>query len=53
MPQIAADLLEAGNDTPTLRRLAGEILSRQIARGVIAGIRNPRPAADTLEIAIW
>ena len=86
MPQIAADLLEAGNDTPTLRRLAGEmnvkssseveplierifkefdiryplsemaanlILSRQIAREVIAGIRNPWAAANTLEIAIW
>lgn len=25
MPRIAADLLEAGNDTPTIRRLAGEM----------------------------
>jgi len=86
MPRIAADLLEAGHDTPTTRRLAGEmnvrsssdveslmvrmfkefavryplshteanlIISRQIAREVIAGIRNPWAAANKLEIAIW
>lgn len=86
VPQIAADLLESGYDTPTLRRLAGEmniksssevepfverlfkefniryplseiqaklIFSRQIAREVIAGIRNPWVAASTLEITIW
>jgi hypothetical protein len=86
MPRIAADLLEAGHDTPTIRRLAGEMnvrsssdveslmerlfrecavryplsqteakltISRQIAREVIAGIRNPWAAANKLEIAIW
>lgn len=86
MPRIAADLLEAGNDTPTIRRLAGEmnvrsssdvetlvermfrefairyplsqveanlIISRQIAREVIAGLQNPWAAANKLEIAIW
>jgi hypothetical protein len=86
MPRIAADLLEAGNDTPTIRRLPGEmnirsssdvenlvermfrefairyplsqeeanlILSRQIAREVIAGLHNPWAAANKLEIAIW
>jgi SOS-response transcriptional repressor LexA len=86
MPSIAADLLEAGYDTPTIRRLAGEmnvvsssdvealvermfresavryplsqteanlIVSRQIAREVIAGVRNPWAAANTLEISIW
>ena len=82
MPEVAADLLEAGYDTSTIRRLAGEvnvrsssdveslvqrmfhefairhplsetqpnlIFSRQIAREVIAGVRN----ADKFEIAIW
>jgi hypothetical protein len=86
MPRIAADLLEAGYDTPMIRRLAGEmnvksssdieslvermfrefeiryplshmeanlIISRQIAREVIAGSRNPWAAANKLEIAIW
>ena len=86
MPRIAADLLEAGHDTPNLRRLAGEmnvrssseveplvermfkdfsvryplteteanlIVSRQIAREVIAGVRNPWAAANHIEIAIW
>jgi hypothetical protein len=86
MPGIAADLLEAGYDSHSLRRLAGEmdasnsaaleplvgamfreldvkypmsegaakiILSRQIAREVIAGKRNPWVAANHLEIAIW
>lgn len=86
MPGIAADLLEAGYDSHSLRRLAGEmeasnsaaleplvgamfreldvnypmseraaktILSRQIAREVIAGKRNPWVAANYLEIAIW
>jgi hypothetical protein len=86
MPGIAADLLEAGYDGHSLRRLAGEmdasnsaaleplvgamfreldvnypmseraakiIVSRQIAREVIAGKRNPWVAANHLEIAIW
>jgi hypothetical protein len=86
MPRIAADLLEAGYDTSTIRRLAGEmnvrsssdveplvermfrefaiqyplsetqaslIFSRQIAREVIAGVRNPWAAANKLEITIW
>ncbi len=86
MPEVAADLLEAGYDTPTIRRLAGEvnvsssadveplvhrmfhefairyplsetqanlIFSRQIAREVIAGVRNPWAAANQLEISIW
>lgn len=86
MPRIAADLLEAGYDAPSIRRLAGEmnvrscsdvesliermfgdlavryplshkeanlIASRQIAREVIAGIRNPWAAANKLEISIW
>jgi hypothetical protein len=86
MPRIAADLLEAGHDTPSLRRLAGEmnvvssrdmepllaqmfrelgvrypinqseanlIVSRQVAREVIAGLRNAWAAANHLEIAIW
>lgn len=86
MSEVAADLLEAGYDTTTIRRLAGEvnvrsssdveplvqrmlhefaiqyplsetqanlIFSRQIAREVIAGIRNPWAAANKLEITIW
>ena len=86
MPGIAADLLEAGHDTQSLRRLAGEmnvasssdvellvakvfadlgvryplseteanlICSRQVAREVIAGVRNAWAAASHLEIAIW
>jgi hypothetical protein len=86
MAQVAADLLEAGHNTPMLRRLAGEIsigssadveplvarvfqelglrypisqteakliVSRQIAREVIAGMRNAWAAATHLEIAIW
>jgi hypothetical protein len=86
MPGVAADLLEAGYDSRSLRRLAGEmqasnsealeplvgavfsevgvnypisereakiIASRQIAREVIAGKRNPWTEASHLEIAIW
>jgi hypothetical protein len=86
MPGIAADLLEAGFDTPAIRRLAGEtqvrcsadveelvgsmfrelgigypladkeaklIVSRQIAREVIAGSRNAWAAASHLEWTIW
>lgn len=86
MPRVAADLLEAGHDTPSLIRLAGEInvassadvepvvgrmfrelgvrypisqteanliVSRQIAREVIAGERNAWAAANHLEIGIW
>jgi hypothetical protein len=86
MPKIAADLLEVGYDTPSLRRLAGEmqvsnseaiellvgavfreigvgypmserkaklIASRQIAREVIAGVRNAWAAASYLEIVVW
>jgi hypothetical protein len=86
MPAIAADLLEAGYDTPSLRRLAGEMnvacsadvedlvgrvfrelsapyplseseakltVTRQIAREVIAGMRNVRAAANHLEIVVW
>jgi len=86
MPGVAADLLEKGLDTSSLRRLAGElqvhnrdaiealvgamfrelgvayplleqtaklIASRQIAREVIAGIRNAWTAANHLEIALW
>jgi hypothetical protein len=86
MPGIAADLLDAGFDSPSIRRLAGEmnvrsssdveslvramfgelavryppshleanlIFSRQIAREVIAGVRNPWAAANKLEISIW
>jgi hypothetical protein len=86
MPSIAADLLETGYDSPSLRRLAGEmnvgcsadvedlvaktfhelsipypiseidarlILSRQIAREVIAGKRNPWAAASHSEFAVW
>jgi hypothetical protein len=86
MPRVAADLLEAGYETPSLVRLAGEInvsssadveplvartfrelgvrypitrteadliVSRQVAREVIAGQRNPWAAANYLEIAIW
>jgi hypothetical protein len=86
MPRVAADLLEAGHDTPSLIRLAGEInvgssadveplvgrmfrelgirypiseteanliVSRQIAREVIAVERNAWAAANHLEIAIW
>jgi hypothetical protein len=86
MPAIAADLLEIGFDTPSIRRLAGElqihcsadaewlvsgmfrelgivyplakedaqlVVSRQIAREVIAGKRNAWAAASHLEIAIW
>lgn len=86
MPGIAADLLDAGFDSPSIRRLAGEmnvrsssdveslvkamfgelsvrfplssmeanlIFSRQIAREVIAGVRNPWEAANKLEISIW
>ena len=86
VPGIAIDLLDAGYDTPAIRRLAGEmnvrsksdveplmvrmfrdfavryplcqteaklIVSRQIAREVIAGMRNPWKAANKLEISIW
>jgi hypothetical protein len=86
MPGVAADLLEAGFDTPAIRRLAGEtqinnsadahplvsrmfrelgispllgeqeaklIVSRQLAREVIAGRRNAWAAANHLEIVIW
>jgi hypothetical protein len=85
MPGIAADLLEAGYDTPSLRRLAGEtqiacsadvedlvakmcreigmdyplpkqlaqfILSRQIAREVLADKRDPSSAGADLR-SIW
>jgi len=85
MPGIAADLLESGLDSPSLRRLAGEMnvgriadvqeivektfrelgielpasevaakqqTSLQIAREVIAGIRNPWKAAAELD-RIW
>jgi hypothetical protein len=84
-PGIAADLLESGLDTPSMRRLAGEmhvscwadvqdlvvnmlnelgvtvpdseavaklLSSRQIAREVIAGMRNPWKAASELE-RLW
>ncbi|WP_263356021.1 hypothetical protein [Acidicapsa ligni] len=86
MPRIAADLLEAGFDTPALVRLAGEteihstadakplvtqvfrelgipdtfsethaklIATRQIAREVIAGTRDPYRAARHLEFILW
>jgi hypothetical protein len=86
MPRVAADLLEAGYDTPALRRLAGEIqvhsssdveplvarmfhelgvafplsgvqarmvTTRQVAREVIAGLRNRWAAANYLEIVVW
>lgn len=85
MPGIAADLLEAGLDSPSLRRLAGEMhvgriadvqgivekvflelgvelpgseveakqhTSVQIAREVIAGLRNPWKAAAEID-RIW
>jgi hypothetical protein len=84
-PGIAADLLESGLDTPSMRRLAGEmhvkcladvqslvikmlgelgvkvpnsegeaklLSTRQIAREVIAGMRNPWKSASELE-RIW
>jgi hypothetical protein len=84
-PGIAADMLESGLDTPSMRRLAGEmrvgcradveelvvkmlnelgvkvpdseveakmLSTRQIAREVIAGMRNPWKAATELE-RIW
>jgi hypothetical protein len=86
MPPLAADLLEAGFDSPSLRRLAGEIftnctadvqdlvdkmfrelavpypmsepeakllLTRQIAREVISGKRNPWAATTHLERVVW
>jgi hypothetical protein len=86
MPGIAADLLEVGVDTPSIRCLAGElqircradaepfmiamfrelgvvyplseedaqlVVTRQIAREVIAGKRNAWAAASHLEIAVW
>jgi hypothetical protein len=86
MPRVAADMLEAGYDTPALRRLAGEIqvasssdveplvtqvfhelgvafplsgvrarmvTSRQVAREVVAGLRNRWAAASHLEIVVW
>jgi hypothetical protein len=85
MPGVAADLLELGYDSPSLRRLAGEteihnsadaeplvskmffelgvthplperaarlITSCQIAREVIAGLRNPWSAASALGV-MW
>jgi hypothetical protein len=84
-PGMAADMLESGLDTPSMRRLAGEMLvgcradveelvvkmlkelgvevpdseveakmlsTRQIAREVIAGMRNPWKTAAELE-RIW
>jgi hypothetical protein len=86
MPSLAADLLEAGHDSPALRRLAGEmrvacsadvedlvgkmfrefcipyplteieaklIVTRQIAREVIAGERDAVRAGTHLEMIIW
>ena len=86
MPGIAADLLEAGVDSPALRRLAEKtkvirstdldelvaqafreleipnplpkremrlVMTRQIAREVIAGQRDPIEAAAHLEFVIW
>jgi len=86
MPQVAANLLEAGYDSPSLRRLAGEmrvtcsadvedlvrrtfrelgvpyplsekqaklIVTRQVARLVIAGEYDPERAGTFLEIQIW
>jgi hypothetical protein len=86
LPRVAADLLELGYDTPSLRRLAGELalsssfeaeplvalvfkelgvqhplpqieskltISRQIAREVIAGKRNPWASGGYLERVIW
>jgi hypothetical protein len=86
MSGIAVYLLEAGFDTPALRRLAGEtgihsrgdaepltqqafrelgipdsfsenqaklIVTRQIAREVIAGKRDPYRAASHLQIVLW
>jgi hypothetical protein len=86
MPGIAADLLEMGFDTPSLRRLAGEILvhckadvdalvaksfhelrvdylipegsaiaivTRQIARDVIWGVRSLRSGASYIEFKQW
>ena len=86
IPGVAADMLEAGYDTPALRRLAGEIqiasssdveplvtqmfhelgvgfplsgvrarmvTSRQVAREVVAGLRNRWTAASHLEIVVW
>ena len=86
MPGIAADLLEAGYDSPTLVRLAGEmeiygsseadgligkvfqelgvlwpldevqaklLATRQIAREVIAGARDPYRAASHIEVSLW
>jgi hypothetical protein len=86
MPAIAADLLEAGFDSPTLVRLAGEmqirssadaeplvgmvfqelgvpwpfsdlraklIITRNIAREVMAGNRDLYSALSHLEYALW
>lgn len=86
MPQIAANLLETGLDSPSLRRLADEtnvtcsadvenlvakmfrefdlpypmpekqaklIVTRQVAREVIAGERDPVRAGNYLETVIW
>ncbi|HEY9126581.1 MAG TPA: hypothetical protein VIM62_05605 [Acidobacteriaceae bacterium] len=86
IPGIAADLLEAGYDTPALIRLAGEmhiyaspdadrligkmfrelgvswpmpevqaklITTRQIAREVMADVRDPYQAATHIEIVLW
>jgi hypothetical protein len=84
-PGIAADLLEAGFDTPSMRRLAGEmrvqctadvqnlvvkmlnelgiklpesgiearmLSTQQIAREVVAGMRNPWNAASEIQ-RLW
>ncbi len=86
MPALAADLLEAGYETPTLIRLAGEmnvnstadveplvskafqelgvrwplsevtaklIITRQIAREVIAGQRDLLRAASDIKVWLW
>jgi len=86
MPGIAPDLLEQGYDTPSLRRLAGEMMvsnsadveplvermfqelgikfpiserkaqvlhSIQIAREVIAGMKDPWKAAHQIEQTFW
>ena len=52
-PLVGAMFRELNVNYPMSEREAKMIVSRQIAREVIAGKRNPWAEANHLEIAIW